>query len=162
MTSDRKACFTPKIKIIGITLVISCIHFIILQISSQTFWQLLSLKPVYALINLGIISTFTDILYVCTNRLWISEMLLCGVCTIYAAVNIYVVEFHGTPLTIPEFANTHTALNVLGGYSFAAIKPFILLTVVCVLSLTNFLLVKKLKAAQPLPDIHWGKKFLFF
>lgn len=145
MPSNSKAYFTYKIKIIGILLVISGINFTILQLSSQTFWQLLSLKPAYALINLGIIFAFTGILYVFTNSFWISQMILCAICTLYAAVNIYVVEFHGTPLTIPEFANTRTAMNVLGGYSFTALKPLILLAVICVLSLANFLFVKKLK-----------------
>lgn len=125
MPSNSKAYFTYKIKIIGILLVISGINFTILQLSSQTFWQLLSLKPAYALINLGIIFAFTGILYVFTNSFWISQMILCAICTLYAAVNIYVVEFHGTPLTIPEFANTRTAMNVLGGYSFTALKPLI-------------------------------------
>ena len=162
MPSNSKAYFTYKIKIIGILLVISGINFTILQLSSQTFWQLLSLKPAYALINLGIIFAFTGILYVFTNSFWISQMILCAICTLYAAVNIYVVEFHGTPLTIPEFANTRTAMNVLGGYSFTALKPLILLAVICVLSLANFLFVKKLKKIQHLPNIYWWKKILIF
>ncbi|MDE7324484.1 MAG: LTA synthase family protein [Lachnospiraceae bacterium] len=162
MESDSIVLSKPQSKIIWVMLAISCINFIILQISSQTFWQLLSLKPVYALVNLGIISAFTGILYVCTNRLWISEMLLSGVCTIYAAINIYVVEFHGTPLTIPEFANTRTALNVLGGYSFIMIKPFILLAAVCVLSIINFPLIKMLKNNAGSPNSSWHSKTLVF
>lgn len=159
------------IKIFALSLLLNIINFIILQLSSHTIWQIPSLKVNYAFINIGIIFAFIGILYACTNRLWISQALFGVICTVYAIINVYVVEFHGTPLTIPEFSNTKTALNVLKGYSFIEIKPLIFLGAICLLSFINFFLIRgvqiyeicKLKdLRQKSIVIYWGQKGLIF
>lgn len=137
-----------RLKALIIAVSISLINFVTLQISSQTFWQLFSLRILYAFINLGIMLAFACILYSFTSKLYISEAFFSAIITIYAVINIYVVEFHGTPLTIPEFANTKTALNVLTGYSFIVAKPLILVCGICILSIINFLLIKTQKRIE--------------
>ncbi len=131
-----------------ISLLVNSIFFIMLQISSYSFWQLLSLKIFYAFINMGIIYAVIGTLYIFTNRIWLSELIFGSICIVYSVINIYVVEFHGSPLTIPEFANTRTALNVIDGYSFIVIRPLKYVCVVTILSLINIFLINRLKRIE--------------
>lgn len=160
-----------KVRVLLISLVMNIIIFLVLQISSYSFWELSSLKVHYAFINIGIIYAIIGVIYVFTNKLWLSEAMFGGLCTVYAVINIYVVEFHGTPLTIPEFSNTKTALNVLGGYSLIEIRPLKYLCVVFILSLANCVLLNKLKRFERLLSeklghksmlANWGQKSLVF
>lgn len=69
---------------------------------------------------MGIIVEFVGIAYSLVGKQWVSEFICSLLCVIYSIVNQYVIEFHGSPLTIPEFSNAATAINVLSGYSRVA------------------------------------------
>ena len=61
----------------------------------------------------------------------------------------YVIEFHGSPLTIPEFSNTKTEINVLNNYSFLNIKVMIFVALIGVLStLLIVLIIKQYRIEQ--------------
>lgn len=134
-----------KIKVVVLSLMISCISLFAFQVSTQGVWFLFSLKILYVLINLGIIFVFVSLFYSITDKFWLSEMICSVIVTVYSIVNVYVVEFHGTPLTIPEFANTKTALNVLHGYSLLEWKPLCFVAIISVLFLINVVLIRILK-----------------
>lgn len=137
-----------KINMVLMVLAITCMNFLCLQISAQIGRLLFSLKPVYALVNLGILLAFTGFCFACINKLWVSEAVCTAICVVYSFVNIYVVEFHRSPLTIPEFKNMRTALNVMGGYSIIAIKPLVFTAAVCVICAINLLIIKCLKKTE--------------
>ena len=158
MQGNRTGFIKYRVRISAISLVINIICFIILQISSYSLWELPSLKILYAFINMGILFVAIGILYVFTNKLWISETIFGGMCTVYAVINIYVVEFHGTPLTIPEFANIKTALNVIKGYSLIEIRPLKYLCMVFILSSINFILLIKIRKFEILTLINMEQK----
>lgn len=126
-----------KVNVFFLCFIINCINFFTLQISTQGVWYIFSIKILYAFINLGIIYVVVYIFYVFINKLWVSEMICSIIFSIYAIINVYVVEFHGTPLTIPEFANTKTAINVLHGYSVMEWKPLFFVAVIIVLFIIN-------------------------
>ena len=89
------------------------------------------------------------IVYCICGKLWIASAVCSLICIIYSIVNQYVIEFHGSPLTIPEFSNTKTEINVLNNYSFLNIKVMIFVALIGVLStLLIVLIIKQYRIEQ--------------
>lgn len=132
--------------ILLISFVLCCIDFAVLQLASMLY--ILSLKIGYGIINIGIIAAITAFIYSLTGRLWLSHTICSFVCVIYSIVNQYVIEFHGSPLTIPEFSNAGTAMNVLSGYSLLAPKPLLCIAIICFLSVVIAVLVILLRKRE--------------
>ena len=129
-------------------LLICCINFLILQISMRGVWHILSLDIFYGFINLGIMVAFMLLFYAIINKKWLSLLLCSVIITLYAVINVYVIEFHGTPLTIPEFKNTKTALDVLHGYSLIEVVPLVFVVIIGVLFFINVMLIAILRKQE--------------
>lgn len=106
-----------KKRCIAISVVLCCINFLILQFATRGIGYVLSIHVGYGVVNIGIVLAFIGIIYCFVGKVWLAEAICSVICVIYSIINQYVIEFHGSPLTIPEFKNTKTAINVLGGYS---------------------------------------------
>ena len=118
-----------------------CINFLVLQFATRGIGYILSINVWYGCINIGIILSFVGIVYCFIGKLWLSEAICSVICLIYSIINQYVIEFHGSPLTIPEFSNTKTAINVLGGYSLLSIKPLVFVLIIAIFSVLLFFLI---------------------
>lgn len=132
-----------RICIIAIGIILGCINFAILQLASMRY--ILDMHIAYWFINIGVIAAFVGILYGFIGKMWVSELIFSLGCAIYSIVNQYVMEFHGSPLTIPEFSNAQTAINVLGCYSILSMKPLVLSIAIVFLAVVMFFLIKLLK-----------------
>ncbi|MBQ3165588.1 MAG: hypothetical protein IJC02_13855 [Lachnospiraceae bacterium] len=140
MKIERKERYMKK-KCIAICSIICCISFLILQFATRGINYILSIRIGYGCINIGIMLACIGLVYCFIGKLWISEAICSGICVIYSIINQYVIEFHGSPLTIPEFSNTKTAINVLGGYSLLAIKPLVFVLIIVIFSILLFSLI---------------------
>ena len=85
-----------------------------------------------------------------TGRLGRGMGLAAVITTIWSIANHYVLLFHGSPLFLSELANTKTALNVIGGYTFLPDAVFWKVLLLCPvgLALAGFALHME-KAARP-------------
>ena len=132
-----------------VTTLIVCINFIILQLSARSNLAVVPLNLFYFFINKGILLAAIGIVYCICGKLWIASAVCSLICIIYSIVNQYVIEFHGSPLTIPEFSNTKTEINVLNNYSFLNIKVMIFVALIGVLStLLIVLIIKQYRIEQ--------------
>lgn len=156
-----------KIPIGIINILIIGINFLILQSATRNINLILSIQVLYGFINLGVIAAFVGIVYSLAGKLWVSELICSLICVVYSAVNQYVIEFHGSPLTIPEFSNARTAINVLPGYSLAAVKPLVVILLICILCIVDLCLCRVLKKyetkqAEKMPQKSIIKRALIF
>lgn len=159
MRKNKKIVVSNWVKQVVLCLLICCIDFLILQVSMRGVWYILSLNAVYGIINLGIIIAFFSCIYALTDRKWLSAILCSTMITIYAIINVYVIEFHGTPLTIPEFKNTKTAIDVLHGYSLLEVMPLIFVFIIGVLFIINCVFIILLKRQEDYEKSkEWNKR----
>lgn len=110
-------------KFIFIYLIIIIILFLAwtqLELSStyDNWIDIFTMSAKYIAINIVTVCTVYLFIHSIINSLWKSCVIFSVFITLLSAVNYYVIEFHGTPLTFMELKNFKTALNVIGGYKF--------------------------------------------
>lgn len=76
----------------------------------------------YAVYNLIIYAALLSLFVLFTGRLWLGELLTSVSAAIVSIINYYVIQWHGTPLTLQEAKNAKTALNVLESYRIVVYK----------------------------------------
>ena len=59
----------------------------------------------YAVYNLLIYAAVLSLLVLFTGRLWLGELITSVSAAIISIINYYVIQWHGTPLTLPEVKN---------------------------------------------------------
>lgn len=97
--------------------------FLQIQISSDTeiisnvyFPDLYSQQNPFFLLNFLLLLLPILLIYLLTGNLVLSVGITAVTVTLFSVANHYVIEFHGSPLYISEFANAGTAMQVLSGY----------------------------------------------
>ena len=103
-----------------IVITIFFLSWIQLEVSStyDSWTDVFSMSAKYIAINIVTVCTAYLLAHAIINSLWKSCVVFSIFITLLSAVNYYVIEFHGTPLTFMELKNFRTALNVIGGYKF--------------------------------------------
>lgn len=103
-----------------IVITILFLSWIQLEVSSayDSWVDVFSMSAKYIAINIVTVYTVYLFVHSIINSLWKSCVFFSVFITLLSAVNYYVIEFHGTPLTFMELKNFKTALNVIGGYKF--------------------------------------------
>ena len=98
--------------------VISAQSFQLNYSTIPSFSAFFSQGPVMIVANILVVALINVALR-CFMRQWRRTLLVTSTFFfLWSLVNFYVVQFHGSPLFISEFANFRTAINVLGGYHF--------------------------------------------
>ena len=85
------------------------------------------------ILNICIIMIINLIIYILTNRLWLTMIMSETMWTIISIVNYYVIQYHGMPLTVTEMKNFKTAIAVLGSYDFCIDIILVKILSICVL-----------------------------
>ncbi len=99
--------------------------FIMLEYSTfpTSLWDhLAGLEAKVVLLNIGTLGAAFSGLLILTNRVWLASLLTSAVCGTLAVINVYVIKYHGMPLSFLVIKNARTAANILSGYSFS-IEP---------------------------------------
>lgn len=95
------------------------------------------------------------------NSFWKSCVIFSVFITLLSAVNYYVIEFHGTPLTFMELKNFKTALNVIGGYKFDIKGIEEIIDIFCVEIILCYI-IKKIDVKVQEKRILWRKLIKVF
>lgn len=103
-----------------IIIIILFLSWIQLELSStyDSWTDVFTMSTKYIAINIVTVCIVYLFIHSIINSLWKSCVIFSIFITLLSAVNYYVIEFHGTPLTFMELQNFRTALNVIGGYKF--------------------------------------------
>lgn len=72
----------------------------------------------YIALNILTYFVLLSTIYILLNSLWCSCLIFSILTLCASVVNHYTIELHSSPLTISEFGNLKTALNVIGSYDF--------------------------------------------
>ena len=70
------------------------------------------------LLNACFLVVFNQLLFLVCRNILISGFVSQLIVTVIAVANYYVIEYHGTPLTVAELGNIRTAEDVVGAYKF--------------------------------------------
>lgn len=96
----------------------------------------------YAVYNLLIYAALLSLLVLFTGRLWLGELITSVLAAIISIINYYVIQWHGTPLTLQEAKNAKTALNVLKPYRIIVYKHVWYILIVLFISVLIAILCK--------------------
>lgn len=96
----------------------------------------------YAVYNLLIYTALLSLLVLFTGRLWLRELITSVLAAIISIINYYVIQWHGTPLTLQEAKNAKTALNVLKSYRIVVYKHVWYILIVLFISVLIVILCK--------------------
>lgn len=89
----------------------------------------------YAVYNLLIYAAILSLIIFITGKIFLGEVVFCFCTGIIAIINYYVIQWHGTPLTIQEVQNAKTAFNVLRSYRFVVYKHVGYILIVLLISI---------------------------
>lgn len=100
------------------------------------------------LLNLLTLAAVWAGILVFSNRIWLSCLLTSGIAGILAAVNYYVIRFHGMPLSFLLIKNAKTAMNVISSYQIS-INIYIVKILLIAAVLTGFSLLLRRYSKHP-------------
>jgi len=96
----------------------------------------------YAAYNLLIYGALLSVLVLITGRIWLGELIISVLAAIISIINYYVIQWHGTPLTLQEAKNVKTALNVIKSYRIVVYKHVWYILVVLFINVLIVILCK--------------------
>ncbi len=103
--------------LIGVSVI--CWYQLELSSNYSTVIECFKMEPMYLMLNVGTNIIAICLLYILFNRVWLSSLVLAMISFGVAIANYYIIIFKGMPLSIMEFGNFRTALNVIKGYKFS-------------------------------------------
>ena len=99
----------------------------------------------YILLNILTELTFIMLIYILSNKIWLSSLVYSIISAIVSLVNYYVVTLKGMPLSILEIKNFKTAMNVIGSYDLEINTRVIYIVLITVLNILLSLTAKKIE-----------------
>lgn len=121
--------------------------------------DIFSINPNIIVLNLLSLCSFFALIYLVFSNLFTAGICFTVFCSLIAAVNYYVIEWHGTPLSLHDVKNATTAFNVLGEYKFEFFPPVIYISLIFVFAISLTLLWRHLVKRRIInKDIHKEKK----
>ena len=106
-----------RLKEVFIIILVTFFEWLQLDISCNLEKGMHTIELQTIILNICIMLIFNFIVYILTNRLWLTMIVSGLLWTIIGVTNYYVIQYHGMPFTITELKNFKTAINVLGSYN---------------------------------------------
>lgn len=122
-----------KFKRIMLLTIIIVLGWVQLEVSCGNLVHIFQMQWAYVLFNIATLYMLFLFVFILCNRLKMSLIIFETVCSVFAIINYYVIDLHGTPLSANEIKNFGTAMNVLQAYKIE-------LNVIVVFILGSFLL----------------------
>ncbi len=92
------------------------IQWLMIQLCCQDVSGCFRTAPVYILIEAALLLTVDALTALCTGRWWIGFAVTSVFSFVYGVANHYVIDLHGTPLSLRDFGNIGVTGEVMKGY----------------------------------------------
>ena len=110
-------------------------QWLMIQLCCQSLAGCLGMRPVYVLLESSLLLAVTSLLALCTGRWWIGFCVTTLFSFVYGVANYYVIDLHGTPLSLRDFGNIGVTGEVMKGYTLELSGRVVLQTALLVLCL---------------------------
>lgn len=107
----------------------------------------------YILAECALLLTAESLLALCTGRWWIGTLVTVLISYVYGVLNYYVIDLHGTPVSVRDAGNIGTAGEVLNGYTLEIGSRVIGQTVLLLLCLLGVYTLRRIGLKQERYDV---------
>ena len=133
--------------------VMTLVQWLIVQLCYQTVGGSFAMNPVYILLEASLLFSLDALLALCTGRWWIGYAVTMPVAFVYGVLNHYVIDLHGTPVSVRDVGNMGTTGEVLAGYRLEISSSVILQGVLFLLGLAGAYIMRRIGLRQQRWDL---------
>ncbi len=124
------------------------LQWLMVQLCYQTVGESFAMSPVYILLEASLLFVLDALLALCTGRWWIGYAVTLPVAFVYGVLNHYVIDMHGTPVSVRDVGNIGTTGEVLAGYRLEISGSVILQGVLLLVGLAGIYLLRRVGLRQ--------------
>ncbi len=127
---------------------LALLQWLIVQLCCQSAADCFRTKPVYILIESTLLLAVDALIALCTGRWWIGFCVTSVFAAIYGIANHYVIDLHGTPLSLRDFGNIGVTGEVMKGYVLEISGSVVLQAVLFALCIAGTILLMYVQRRQ--------------
>lgn len=128
------------------------IQFLMVEFSNR-YSSVTEVKWYIWLFNIGTYLLIVFVIQIFTKKWWLANIISSGIFLIFSIVNYYVITYHGMPLSFQEFANFHTAMNVIQNYSLKITKRVGIILFCFIISVALCMILKKIEIPKKISNV---------
>jgi len=127
---------------------VGLLQWLIIQLCCQDLAGCFTTKPAYILLEAALLVGVDALFALLTGRWWIGFCVTSVVSFIYGVANYYVIDLHGTPLSLRDFGNIGVAGEVMKGYILEISGRVVLQAVLMVLCMVGIHVLRRISLGQ--------------